>query len=128
MLDQLVAEIVAVEDVDMRQFPYFPLDIERHPFHMLQIMQATDVSYDHAFVTPKGRFTRRNLVDGGTALLVPDEIHDELSWTVSVLCNEFPLGQGSASRPFVARRSSFRTSCVATSSRLRPRMRTSSRS
>ena len=27
---------------------------------------------------------------GGTALLEPKEINDELSWVVSVLCNEFP--------------------------------------
>lgn len=89
MLDELVAKILAIETVDMRQYPYFPLDIERHPFHMLQIMQATDVPYDRAFVTPKGRFTRRELVTSGIALLEPDEIHDELSWTVSVLCNEY---------------------------------------
>lgn len=89
LLDELVAQILAVETVDMRQFPYFPLDIERHPFHMLQIMQATGVPYERAFVTPKGRFTRRSLVESGTALLEPSEIHDELSWTVSVLCNEY---------------------------------------
>ncbi len=90
LLDELVGKILAVETIDMRQYPYFPLEIERHPFHMLQIMQATGVPYDRAFVTPKGRYTRRELVDGGTTLLIPAEIHDELSWTVSVLCSEFP--------------------------------------
>lgn len=89
LLDELVAKILAVETVDMRVYPYFPLDIERHPFHMLQILQATNVPEDRVFVTPKGRFTRRELVDSGTALLTPDEIDDELSWVVSVLCNEF---------------------------------------
>ena len=90
LLGQLVAEILRVETVDMRQYPYFPLEIERHPFHMLQVMQAVDVSYDRAFATPLGRYTRRELVDAGTALLKPAEITDELSWVVSVLCNEFP--------------------------------------
>ncbi len=89
LLDELVAQILAVETVDMRQYPYFPLDIERHPFHMLQILQATDVPYDRTFVTPHGRYTRRELVDAGTALLTPGEITDELSWVVSVLCKEF---------------------------------------
>ena len=90
VLDELVAKILEVQTVDMRQYPYFPVDVERHPFHMLQILQATDVPYDRAFVTPKGRFTRRDLVQGGTALLTPDEIGDELSWIVSVLTKEFP--------------------------------------
>lgn len=89
LLDELVARILAVETIDMRQYPYFPLDIERHPFHMLQIMQATGVSDDRVFVTPKGRFSRRELVEGGLALLVPRDITDELSWTVSVLTEEF---------------------------------------
>lgn len=90
VLGELVANILAVETLDMRQYPYFPLDIERHPFHMLQILQATSVPEDHVFVTPKGRFSRRELIDSATALFEPDELHDELSWTVSVLCNEFP--------------------------------------
>lgn len=90
VLEELVARIVAVETLDMRQYPYFPLDIERHPFHMLQIMQATGVPKERVFVTPKGRFTRDDFVQSATALFKPDELHDELSWAVSVLCNEFP--------------------------------------
>lgn len=90
LLDEIVAKILAVETLDMRQYPYFPLDIERHPFHMLQIMQATDVPYDRVFVTPKGRYSRRELVDSGIALLVPKDITDELSWTVSILTEEYP--------------------------------------
>lgn len=90
LLDDLVAETLAVETVDMRQYPYFPLAAERHPFHVLQIMQAVGVPEERAFVAPVGRYTRRELIDGGTALLEPKEIRDELSWVVSVLCNEFP--------------------------------------
>ena len=90
LLDDLVARILRTETVEMRQYPYFPLDVERHPFHMLQVMQAAGVPYDRAFVTPQGRFTRRELVDSSTAILKQNEIYDELSWVVSVLCNEFP--------------------------------------
>ncbi len=90
LLDELVSRTLAVESIGIRRYPYFPLDIERHPFHMLQIMQSTGVAADRSFETPHGRFSRRDLVDGGTALLVPSEIDDELSWVVGVLCNEFP--------------------------------------
>ena len=90
LLDELVARTLVMESVGVRRYPHFPLDIERHPFHMLQIMQSTEVPGDRVFETPHGKFSRRDLVDGGTALLVPSEIDDELSWVVAVLCNEFP--------------------------------------
>lgn len=90
VLDAMVAQSLRTEAVELKQYPYFPTDIERHPFHFLQIMQATDVPYDRAFVTPAGRFTRREIVSGSEALLDPNEVTDELSWLVSVLTHEFP--------------------------------------
>jgi len=89
ILDTLVAGALRTEAVELKQYPYFPTDIERHPFHFLQILQATDVPYERAFVTPVGRFTRREIVSGGEALLDPKEVTDELSWMVSVLTHEF---------------------------------------
>ena len=90
LLDDLVSETLAVDTSGLRQYPYFPLTAERHPFHVLQIMQAVGVPEDRVFVTPVGRYSRRELIEGGAALLEPKEIHDELSWVVSVLCSEFP--------------------------------------
>jgi hypothetical protein len=90
VLDEMVAQSLRTEAVDVKQYPYFPAEVERHPFHFVQIMQATDVPYERAFVTPLGRFTRRDIVSGSEALLVPKEITDELSWLVSVLTHEFP--------------------------------------
>lgn len=90
VLDEMVAQSLRTEAVDLKQYPYFPAEVERHPFHFVQIMQATDVPYERAFVTPVGRFTRRDIVSGSEALIDPKEITDELSWTVSVLTHEFP--------------------------------------
>jgi len=90
VLDEMVAQSLRTEAVELKQYPYFPTDVERHPFHFLQIMQATDVPYERAFVTPLGRFTRREILVGSEALLDPKEVTDELSWLVSVLTNQFP--------------------------------------
>lgn len=90
VLDAMVAQSLRTEAVDLKKYPYFPTDVERHPFHFLQIMQATDVPYERAFATPLGRFTRREMVSGSEALLDPKEVTDELSWLVSVLTHEFP--------------------------------------
>jgi hypothetical protein len=90
VLDEMVAKALHTEAVGMKQYPFFPPDVERHPFHFLQIMQLTDVSYDRVFVTPLGRFTRREILAGSEALYDPEKITDELSWAVSVLTHEFP--------------------------------------
>ena len=90
VVDTLVAGTLRTQTVDVKKYPYFPTEVERHPFHFLQILQVADVPYDRAFVTPVGRFTRREILSGSEALLDPKEITDELSWMVSVLTHEFP--------------------------------------
>jgi len=90
VVDELVAQSLRLEAVGIKRYPHFPLDVERHPFHFLQILQATDVPYDRTFVTPLGRFTRREIVSGSEAVFDPEAIQDELSWVVCVLCHELP--------------------------------------
>lgn len=90
VIDAMVAQSLRTEAVELKKYPFFPTDLERHPFHFLQILQATDVPYERVFATPLGRFTRREMVSGSEALLDPKEITDELSWLVSVLTHEFP--------------------------------------
>jgi hypothetical protein len=90
VVDEMVDTSLRTEAVDMKKYPYFPDDIQRHPFHFLQIMQLTAVPYDRAFATPVGRFTRREIVAGSEAVFEPAKITDELSWAVSVLTHEFP--------------------------------------
>ncbi|MEW6267721.1 MAG: hypothetical protein AB1689_00320, partial [Thermodesulfobacteriota bacterium] len=90
VLDAMVAQSLRTEAVDLKQYPFFPTEVERHPFHFVQIMQATEVPYERAFVTPRGRFTRREIVSGSEALFDPAAVTDELSWVVSVLTHEHP--------------------------------------
>ena len=70
------------------QYPAFPLKIEAHPNHFLEIMYATAVAPDRAFASRMGRITRADLTRGATALFTPAIQGDELSWTVSVLTAE----------------------------------------
>lgn len=90
VLDDAVAQSVRLETAGFRRVPVFPLEIERHPFHFLQVMQTTGVSRDRSFATPAGRFTRGELVAGAEALFSPAKVTDELSWAVSVLTREHP--------------------------------------
>jgi hypothetical protein len=90
VLDQAVSQALELSPAGFRRVPHFPLAIERHPFHFLQVMQAKGVPLDRVFVTPEGRFTHREILEGSEALLVPADIPDELSWVVSVLTRAFP--------------------------------------
>lgn len=67
------------------QYPAFPLKVEAHPNHFLEIMYATAVPPERAFTTKMGRVTRADLTRGAKALFTPAIQGDELSWTVSVL-------------------------------------------
>ena len=90
MIDDMVSSSVVLTTISGRTYPHFDLQLERHPFHFLQIMQLTDVPGDRAFTTPRGRFTRRELVAGSEAVFDPTTHSDEYSWTISVLTHEFP--------------------------------------
>lgn len=90
LLDHAVAQSLVLSPAGFRQVPHFPLTVERHPFHFLQVMQATSVPLERVFVTPLGRFSQREILEGSEALFVPAEVTDELSWTVSVLTHVFP--------------------------------------
>jgi hypothetical protein len=90
IVDAMVADSLELTTIAGRTCPHFSLQIERHPFHFLQILQATDVPYDRRFTTPRGSFTRREIVQGSEALFEPKQHVDEYSWTVCVLTHEFP--------------------------------------
>jgi hypothetical protein len=93
VLDQAVAQALELSPAGFRRVPHFPLAVERHPFHFLQVMQAKGVPEGRVFVTPLGRFTHREILEGSEALLVPADVSDELSWVVSVLTRAFPPSQ-----------------------------------
>ena len=74
-----------------KSYPRFAPQIERHPFHFLQILQSAGVPYDRRFTTPRGMYTRREIVSGSEAAFEPDlPGADEASWTICVLAHEFP--------------------------------------
>ncbi len=90
ILDTMVEQSVTTTTIGGRTYPHFELRLERHPFHFLQIMQATDVPRERAFATPQGRFTRQELIAGSEAVFDPTAQSDEASWTVCVLTHELP--------------------------------------
>ena len=91
ILASTISETLRVEEVGMRRYPYFPLAVERHRFHFVQILQAIGVPPERVFVTPLGRWTHEELVQGACALMDPQAPEaDEDSWAVSVLSHQFP--------------------------------------
>jgi len=75
-----------------KSYPAFPVRIEAHPNHFLQIMYATAVPADRRFDCKLGPITRTDLYAGAKALFTPALQGDELSWTVSVFSAEMAPG------------------------------------
>ena len=66
------------------RYPAFPLGVEAHPNHFLEIMYAVGVPGDHRFPSALGTTTRAELYAGARALFSPAIAGSELSWTLSV--------------------------------------------
>src|SRR6185369_2883690 len=75
-----------------KQYPAFPLKVEAHPNHFLEIMYAKGVPADRPFATRMGTVTRADLTAAAKALFSPATQGDELSWTVSVLTADMKPG------------------------------------
>jgi len=90
IVDALVADGLELQTIAGKTYPHFGLAVERHPFHFLQILQLVDVPYDQRFDTPRGAYTRKEIVQGSEAVFDPTQHVDEASWTISVLTHEFP--------------------------------------
>lgn len=96
ILASAVSDALRVEELGMRRYPFFPLDVERHRFHFVQILQAIDLPREHVFVTPVGRWTHAELTRAACELMDPaPPASDEDSWAVSVLSQEFPPARDS---------------------------------
>ncbi len=88
--DEPVLDYVSRNWIEMvpaggRSYPRFPLNIEAHPNHFLQIMYERGVAPDRKLPTKGGSITRADLTAGAKALFTPATQGDELAWTVSVL-------------------------------------------
>jgi hypothetical protein len=71
-----------------KTYPRFPLNVEAHPNHFLEVMYATRVPPARAFQTRMGTITRADLTKAAVALFSPAVQGDELSWTVSIFTAE----------------------------------------
>ena len=91
IVEPMVADALELVPVDGRSFPRFAPQVERHPFHFLQILQVSGVPYDRRFATPRGAYTRKEILAGSEAVFEPARpADDEASWTISVLAHEIP--------------------------------------
>jgi len=73
-----------------RSYPGFPLNVEAHPNHFLEIMEAIAVPPTRRFETKAGAITTADLLTGAKALFAPTMAGPELSWTLSVFTAAMP--------------------------------------
>jgi hypothetical protein len=76
-----------------KHYPAFPLGVEAHPNHFLQIMYQVGVPATRTFTTSSGTITRADLAAGARALFSPTIAGPELSWTVTVFTADMPPDQ-----------------------------------
>ena len=93
--DELVLDLVMrnwLEPVRRGEarYPAFPLGVEAHPNHFLEIMYAVGVPAERAFAGPLGTTTRAQLYEGARRLFSPAIAGSELSWTITVFTKEMP--------------------------------------
>lgn len=68
----------------------FPLDVEAHPNHFLEILDAVGVPATRVFPSKAGPVTTADLLEGAKALFTPTIAGAELSWTLSVFTAAMP--------------------------------------
>jgi len=73
-----------------RSYAGFPLNVEAHPNHFLEIMEAIAVPPTRRFETKAGAITTADLLTGAKALFAPTMAGSELSWTLSVFTAAMP--------------------------------------
>ena len=84
ILDLVAAQFVTATERGGRKYVGFPLNVEAHPNHFLEIMEAVRVPATRKFATKAGDVTTADLLEGAKALFAPTIQGPELSWTLSV--------------------------------------------
>jgi hypothetical protein len=93
ILDQVTRRWVEPVARGGATYPAFPLNVEAHRNHFLEIMYAVEVPADRPFATDRmGTITRADLLEGAKALFSPVVAGHELAWTLSVLTAEMRPG------------------------------------
>lgn len=92
ILDLVTAQFVTATARGARTSVGFPLNVEAHPNHFLEIMEAVRVPPTRKFATKAGDVTTADLLEGAKALFTPTIQGPELSWTLSVFTAAMPPG------------------------------------
>jgi len=90
ILDLVTQQFAAPVERGGKKYQAFPLNVEAHPNHFLEIMDATGVPATRQFPTKTGPITTADLLVGAEALFSPTIAGPELSWTLSVFTAAFP--------------------------------------
>lgn len=90
ILDLVAEKFVAKVEHGGKTYPAFPLNVEAHPNHFLEIMEAIGVPETRRFATLAGPVTTADLLAGAKALFSPTIAGPELSWTLSVFTAAMP--------------------------------------
>ena len=90
ILDLVTAQFVTFTERGGKKYVGFPLNVEAHPNHFLEIMDAVGLPPTRKFVTKAGNVTTADLLEGAKALFSPTIQGPELSWTLSVFTAAMP--------------------------------------
>jgi hypothetical protein len=90
ILDLVTEQFVVTTERGGRAYSGFPLNVEAHPNHFLEIMEAIAVPATRRFTIKAGAITTADLLVSAKALFAPTTAGPELSWTLSVFTAAMP--------------------------------------
>ncbi|OQY65949.1 MAG: hypothetical protein B6D46_12015 [Polyangiaceae bacterium UTPRO1] len=90
ILDAVVARYATRTPKGGREWVGFPIHVEAHPNHFLEIMDAVGVPPARRFAAAGGAIGVDDLLAGAKALFSPTIAGPELSWTLSVFTAAMP--------------------------------------
>jgi hypothetical protein len=92
ILDLVTSQFATGTERGGRTYVGFPLNVEAHPNHFLEILEAVRVPPTRKFATKTGQVTTADFFAGAKALFTPAIQGPELSWTLSVFTAAMPPG------------------------------------
>ncbi|MCC6847250.1 MAG: hypothetical protein IT294_02025 [Deltaproteobacteria bacterium] len=90
ILDAVVARYATRTPKGGRSYAGFPINVEAHPNHFLEIIDAIGVPPARRFAATGGPIGVDDLLVGARALFTPTIAGPELSWTLSVFTKAMP--------------------------------------
>lgn len=90
LLDTVTNRYLVAVQKGGASYPSFPINVEAHPNHFLEIMEAVAVPPTRRFPSKAGEVTTADLLTAAKALFAPTIQGPELSWTLSVFTAALP--------------------------------------